>query len=270
MCSQPPKDIDDSDLIEEHLRIISLIKNPPEVLGITGGEPTLLRDDLVRLLEAMKEKLPNALIHMLSNGRLYSDKNYVMKLAGVSHPGFISAIPLYVDVAGGHDYIVQAQGAFDETMEGLYNAAETGLTIEIRVVLHKQSIPRLRQLAEFIYWNLPFVGHIAFMGLEHMGYVKKNWDDLWIDPFDYVEDLQEAVRYLHLRRMNVSIYNLQLCLLPEALWSFARKSISDYKNLYTDVCNPCSVRSHCCGFFQSQPETQSAHIRPLLQPSPAN
>jgi hypothetical protein len=64
----------------------------------------------------------------------------------------------------------------------LYNAEQAGLTLEIRVVLHKQSIPRLRQLANFIYRNFPFTAHVALMGLENMGYVKKNWDLLWIDP----------------------------------------------------------------------------------------
>ena len=266
MCSQPPKDINDSYLIEENLRIISLIsliKKPPAVLGITGGEPTLLGDDLIRLLGTLKTKLPHTHIHMLTNGRFYRDASFTRKLADVAHLSFVSAIPLYADVAEIHDYIVQAHGAFDQTVEGLYNAAEAGLNIEIRVVLHKQSIPRLRQLAEYIYWNFPFAGHVAFMGLEHMGYVKKNWEALWIDPYDYMSNLEHAVRYLYLRRMNVSIYNLQLCLLPKTLWAFARKSISDYKNIYLDVCTDCSEKEHCSGFFLSQQQRHSNHIRAL-------
>jgi hypothetical protein len=130
-------------------------------------------------------------------------------------------------------------------------------------VLHKQSIPRLKQLAEFIYWNFPFAGHVAFMGLENMGYVKKNWEELWIDPVDYTDSLSQAVKYLYLRRMNVSIYNLQLCLLSQSLWSFARKSISDFKNEYLDVCETCAVRQHCSGLFTSQMNLHSEHIHAL-------
>jgi hypothetical protein len=95
---------------------------------------------------------------MLTNGRSYKDPTFTAKVAAVKHPQFISAIPLYADIAGIHDYIVQAAGAFDETVEGLYNAAEAGLVIEIRIVLHKQSIPRLVQLAEYIYHNFPLRG----------------------------------------------------------------------------------------------------------------
>jgi His-Xaa-Ser system radical SAM maturase HxsC len=263
MCSQPPKEVDDSYLVEENLKMLSLIQAPPEYMGITGGEPTLLGPDLIRLLEAARDKLPNTHIHMLTNGRLYKDLAFVRRIADVKHPSFISAIPLYADVAGVHDYIVQAHGSFDETMEGLYNAAEAGLAVEIRMVLHKQSVPRLKQLAEFIYWNFPFAVHVAFMGLENMGYVKKNWEELWIDPVEYMDSLGQAVKYLYLRRMNVSIYNLQLCLLPQSLWSFARKSISDFKNEYLDVCTQCTVRDHCCGLFLSQVNRHSNHIHTL-------
>lgn len=263
MCSQPPKEVNDSYLVEENLKMLSLIQTQPEYLGITGGEPTILGLDLVRLLEATRDKLPNTHIHMLTNGRLYKDLSFVRRVAAVKHPSFVSAIPLYADVAGVHDYIVQAQGAFDETVEGLYNAAESSLAVEIRIVLHKQSIPRLAQLAEFIYSNFPFASHVAFMGLENMGYVKKNWEDLWIDPVEYSDLLERAVRYLYLRQMNVSIYNLQLCLLPQSLWSFTRKSISDFKNEYLEVCSRCAVQKHCCGLFLSQVNRHSNFIHSL-------
>ncbi|HSL05230.1 MAG TPA: His-Xaa-Ser system radical SAM maturase HxsC [Nitrospiraceae bacterium] len=263
MCSQPPKEVDDSHLVEENLKMLSLIQSPPEYMGMTGGEPTLLGPDLIRLLQATKDKLPTTHIHMLTNGRLYKDLAFVRRIAEVNHHSFVSAIPLYADVAGVHDYIVQAHGAFDETVEGLYNAAEAGLAVEIRIVLHKQSIPRLKQLAEFIYWNFPFAEHVAFMGLENMGYVKKNWEELWIDPVDYMDALGEAVKYLYLRQMNISIYNLQLCLPPQSLWSFARKSISDFKNEYLDECSHCTVRDHCSGLFLSQVNRHSEHIHSL-------
>jgi His-Xaa-Ser system radical SAM maturase HxsC len=261
MCSQPPKDVDDTFRVQEYLRIISLIREPPEFLCITGGEPTLLGDGLLQILSALKTKFPTTRVQMLTNGRSYRDPAVTRAIADVGHPNLISAVPLYADAAGVHDYIVQAEGAFDETVEGLYNAEQAGLALEIRVVLHKQSIPRLRQLANYIYRNFPFAAHVALMGLENMGYVKKNWDLLWIDPVEYMDTLEDVVRFLWLRRMNVSIYNLQLCLLPKSLWSVARRSISDYKNVYLDECQACSQRDHCAGLFLSQVNRHSAHIR---------
>jgi His-Xaa-Ser system radical SAM maturase HxsC len=263
MCSQPPILSNNDRIVSEHLRLIELIKEEPNVLGITGGEPTLLGDGLVAILSRLKERFPNTIVHMLTNGRLYAYQNLVAEIASVGHPQFTSAIPLYSDIASEHDYIVQAEGAFDQTINGLYNAARNGLRIEIRIVLHKQSLPRLRQLAEFIYRNLPFVDHIALMGLENMGYVKANWSLLWEDPIDYSSILEDAVRYLFYRRMNVSIYNLQLCVLPQSLWSFARQSISDFKNIYLEECSSCEVKARCSGLFLSSEHRHSRGIKAL-------
>jgi His-Xaa-Ser system radical SAM maturase HxsC len=161
------------------------------------------------------------------------------------------AVPLYGDVAAVHDEIVASEGAFEETLTGLYELARNGARVEIRIVLHALSIPRLRQLATYIYRRLPFVEHIAFMGLEPMGFAKINRDRLWIDPADYTSELSDAVKHLAVRGLNVSIYNLPLCVLPKDLWAFARASISDWKNRDIPECRGCSVRESCSGFFAS-------------------
>lgn len=264
MCSQPPRDMDDSGMGAELLRIIELIPNQPEHMGITGGEPTLLKDGLVDVIAKLKERFPQTGVTMLSNGRTFAYEDYVEKLAAVGHPDFLTSIPLYANNAVDHDYVVQTKGAFDQTIQGLYNAAKHGLAVELRVVLHKQTIPGLLELADFIYRNLPFVRHVALMGLENMGYVKKNWDLLWIDPVDYAEELEAALRYFHYRRVPASIYNLPLCVLPRSVWSFARKSISDFKNIYLNECESCSAKEHCSGLFQSSEMRHSRAIRAII------
>ena len=264
MCSQPPKDIDDSELVEEHLRLISLIPPTTKTLGISGGEPTLLGEDLFRVISACKETLPVTRVHMLSNGRRFADRSYAAQLAQVGHPDFMVGIPLYSDVASHHDFVVQADGAFDQTMVGFHNLARYGVRIEVRIVVHKQTCERLPKLAAYIYRNLPFVEHVAFMGLEMMGYTKTNLKTLWIDPVDYQGALEEAVSCLALPGMNVSIYNHQLCVLHRSLWRFSRKSISDFKNIYVDACQKCTVLEDCGGLFKSGEQIHSKHIAPIL------
>ena len=88
-------------------------------------------------------------------------------------------------------------------------------------------------------------------------------DKLWIDPADYQELLTEAVTFLRRCGMTVSIYNHQLCVLKQQLWKYAKKSISDWKNIYLDECQTCSVREECGGFFTWATKLHSAHIRPL-------
>jgi hypothetical protein len=87
---------------------------------------------------------------------------------------------------------------------------------------------------------------------------------LWIDPVDYQDTLEQAVSGLALRGMNVSIYNHQHCVLRRSLWRFARKSISDFKNIYLDACQACTVLDQCGGLFKSAEQIHSKHIKTLM------
>lgn len=263
MCSQPPKPDDDSHRVAEILRALELIDTDCRELGLSGGEPTLLGDDFLRIVETAKRLLPRTALHVLTNGRRFKDRNYSQALGRIGHPDVMLGIPVYSDIDVEHDHVVQAVGAFDETLLGLYELAAARVPVEIRVVVHALTWRRLPQLADFIGRNLPFAHHVAVMGLEMFGYVHLNMETVWIDPADYAAELEAAVVSLARRGMNVSIYNHQLCTIPQSIWPFSRKSISDWKNIYLDECNGCGVQEMCGGFFQSATKKHSAHIRPL-------
>ncbi len=265
MCSQPPKDIDDSYIVQDLLEAIPLMDRGTTEIGITGGEPTLLGEDLLLLLRTLKNHLPGTAVHVLSNGRRFSDLSFTEKIAKLKHPDLMIGIPVYSDISNIHDYVVQADGAFDETIQGIINLKRLKQKVELRVVLHKQTCERLPQLAEFFARNLLFVDHIALMGLEMMGFTRHNLQELWIDPYDYQSQLLQAVEILARYKMNVSIYNHQLCVLDERLWPYNRKSISDWKNEYMPECEPCTKKVECGGFFSSAKLKYSSHIQPFIQ-----
>lgn len=250
MCSQPPRNEEDRWRVDEANRLIPLLDRKIDYLGITGGEPLLLGKELFRLLETCRLQLPDTNLHVLSNGRLFEDIELADE-AAIHRQHVTWAIPLYSDVGELHDHIVQASGAFRETLHGVLNLAERQCAIEIRVVLHKLSIDRLIKLAEFITRNIPFARHVALMGLEPIGLAKRNMDSLWIDPVDYAEALAEATHVLADAGMRVSIYNLPLCVIPSSVRTFARQSISEWKNMFPAECNACSWQSKCAGFFSS-------------------
>lgn len=266
MCSQPPKDRDDIyTLYHIYQKLIPLIpKNCPEI-GITGGEPTLMGNLFFDLLSQIKQELPDTEIHCLTNGRSFAWKNIADKLGELELNRLMLGIPIYSDYYQIHDYIVQAKDAFNQTIQGLYNLAVNNQRIEVRVVLQKPSIGRLVKLAKYLYRNLPFVEHVTFMGLEYQGYTPFNIDKLWIDPADYMHELGEAAEYLSHRGMNVSIYNSQLCVVPEYLWKYCRKSISDWKNIYLEECAKCSVYEACGGLFASGQKMHSKYIKAIPQ-----
>ena len=112
MCSQPPRQVNDFDRISEHLQLIDLMDPETPELGITGGEPTLFKDEFLRLIRYCKDRLPNTALHVLTNGRLFYYREFACKLGEIEHPDIMLGIPLYSDVDSEHDYVVQATGSF--------------------------------------------------------------------------------------------------------------------------------------------------------------
>jgi His-Xaa-Ser system radical SAM maturase HxsC len=264
MCSQPPRSEDDRWRLRELNELVGLIDRDEAQLGITGGEPTLLRTDLGILLARARRELPHTQLHVHTTGRHFADRELARLLVGAGGAQTTWAIPLYGDTASVHDDIVASPGAFEETLAGLGELALLRARVEIRIVLHALSIPRLPQLASYIYRRMPFVEHVALMGLEPMGFAKTNRERLWIDPADYATVLSDAVHRLALRGMTVSIYNLPFCILPADLWRFAKASISDWKNRDIPECRACAVREGCAGFFASAgKEWRSRAVAPI-------
>ena len=263
MCSQPPRDVNDSWLVDEILAAIPLVDPDTKEIGFTGGEPTLLGDGLIAILRKAKSFLPRTSLHILTNGRRFAGEAFAAKYGSVGHPDMMAGIPIYSDVGTIHDYVVQSDGAFDDTIRGILNLKRHRQKVEIRVVVHKQTFARLPQLGEFIARNLMMVDHVALMGLEITGFTRANLPDLWIDPWDYREELSEAVEILSENRMNVSVYNHPLCVTDEKIWPFTRQSISDWKNEYMPECEGCTKQGDCGGFFSSAKHRYSSHIAPI-------
>jgi His-Xaa-Ser system radical SAM maturase HxsC len=263
MCSQPPKTRDDSYLVKELRDVLRLASRHSTEIGFTGGEPTLLGDDFLDLVRLAKNYLPESSLHVLSNGRAFEDQDFAKKLGDIDHHDLMIGVPIYSDAPEIHNYVVQSDNALDGTIRGLINLNRYSIRIEIRIVLHRITMTRMVNLAEYIANNLPFVSHVAFMGMEMTGFARANKSLLWVEPDEYAETLKEAVLFLDSRRIRTSVYNLQMCLMPKELWPFMRKSISDWKNEYEPECSQCDVKETCGGFFSSYIHKKPENIRPV-------
>ena len=263
MCSQPPKDRDDAWLFDRARKVISLLPEGARALSLTGGEPTLHADALIGLLQHCKRAAPGLSVHLLSNGRRFADPEFTRRYAAVGLADIMAGIPVYAPEPSLHDFIVQAAGAFDETMHGILNLASLGQAVEIRVVVQRHTVPVLPGLAAFIVRNLPFVAQVALMGLEMTGLARPNSPLVWADPAEYQHELAGAVDILAAAGIATRIYNHQLCVLDRPLWPYAVRSISDWKNDYLDICRSCSVRDACGGVFTTSGNRLSQHLRPV-------
>jgi len=264
MCSQPPRDVDDRWLLDEIEAAIDLVDPQTPSFAFTGGEPLLEWRGFIRLLERCRDTLPNTAVHVLTNGRGFANTEVAKAWAAVRHPNLMAGIPIYSAVDHVHNYVVQAHDAFDETVLGVLKLKDQGQRVEIRVVLHGITAPRIVETCRWLARNLPFVDHVALMGLENTGFALANNELLWIDPVDYQDDLAIAVEALLSAKVPVSVYNLPRCVLARSIWPYALQSISDWKNGYAEECTKCIERPRCAGFFTSGRPKHSRAIEPIL------
>lgn len=262
MCCQPPKARDDFDFFkDQNLRIIAESPCNIECIGITGGEPTLLGDRLFMIFDAIRKKYPNSLIHILTNGRLLTP-DFVFGFRKFDLENIVFAVPLHSDFSGDHDRITRVKGSYTETMKGLYCLANENARVEIRIIINSLNFQRLPQIASFIYYNLPFVEDIVFIGMEAVGDAVTNKNEIWVDPVDFQQELREAVFFLNGWGIDVGISNIPLCLLPTDLHKFSWHSISDWKVSYLPFCHDCDLRFSCGGVFATA-QWQSPNLHPV-------
>ncbi|KQC08081.1 MAG: hypothetical protein APR62_05470 [Smithella sp. SDB] len=262
MCPQPPK-VHDKNLIEISKRILNLIKiEKSQTICLTGGEPTLLKESFFEILDAINKKHPKSSVMMLTNGKSFADFEFTKRFVSSRPKDFLTCVSLHSDVDEVHDRIVGVKNSFYKTAMGLQNLARFREKVEIRVVVNRINAHRLESIATFIERNFPFINHCTFMGMEIIGLARDNYDTVWIDPYEYREEISQAMRVLSRADINASIYNVPLCLTEKKSWSFARQSISGWKNDYLPICEDCSVKSICCGIFTTSELHQSPNIYP--------
>ena len=62
----------------------------PDYLTITGGEPTLLGDNLFALIKQLKMSLPDTELHVLTNGRTFAWPQYTQQFAASRASQYLS------------------------------------------------------------------------------------------------------------------------------------------------------------------------------------
>lgn len=262
-CIMCPQVVEGGSRYKECFEILKFVDlKHADNIGITGGEPTLEIDNLVKLLKQIAKKVPNKNVHILTNGRIFSKIENVKKLAKIKKINLSFGIPLYSDIAEEHDYIVGASGAFQQTVRGFYNLAKYRQNIEIRIVIMRQNYKILDRLAKYIYRNLPFVSHIALMGMEYHGNAQTNYEKVAIDPIEYKDELYNAVKNFIRYDIVTDVYNIPLCLADSRIHEFCRDSISTWKKTYLEICEQCSHKESCSGVFETS-FTHSKNIKPF-------
>ena len=114
MCSQPPKRKDYL-YWDLYLEAASLIPGE-SFIGISGGEPTLYKNQLLDFLVKCIEANPSLQINVLTNAQHFDDTD-IRKLTCLNK-NVLWGVPLYSPNSAEHDEIVGKEGAFQDLLSG--------------------------------------------------------------------------------------------------------------------------------------------------------
>ena len=265
MCpdSDVVRNTKDVPYIEKILEQVRCIPNDTNHITIAGGEPGMIKENLIKLLKECKEYLTETDFLLLSNGRVFSNTEYTKKVKEWAPKYFRIAIPLYADNEELHDEITQANGSFKQTLLGIKKLIKNSIDVEIRIVVLKKNYKELEKITKFIVKEIPEVKMVNIMALEMTGNAFKNRELVWVNFEDVKDRLYKACIILLKAGIITNLYNFPLCNIDKRLYSIAHKSITDYKVRYMPQCEECLVKEQCGGFFNSTINVKDIKVRPI-------
>lgn len=245
------------------LACISLMNPYAEYLCVTGGEPTLLKDDFLKILETIKEHFVQCEVHILTNGRAFHYADFLEDYRKVRPYKTLLGIPLHASYAELHDRITGMPGSFAQTVRGLDRLCAANEHVELRVVVSALNNGNLTELAEFIGNRYPRVNHVSLMGLEMMGNAMLRRQEVWLS-FDQIwPQVSRAIEILLHHGVSVQIFNFPLCNVEKRFHSLYRRSISPEKVRYMPECEECILKDRCGGFFQTTIHMPDISVHPF-------
>lgn len=259
MCSQPPKKTHVDRWAE--FQQAALLSPHGKLIGLSGGEPTLFKNQLFDFLENVISKRPDLTFHVLTNAQHF-DQADRQRLSRPVYANVTWGIPLYAANADIHDAIVAKAGAHERLRQSLAVLLEAGAHIELRTVVLASNIAHFPHLAEYVAGHLGFIDQWSIMQLEAIGFAKARFAELIVNTRRDFSAIGGAIDMAQLFGVPVALFNFPLCSIPSAYQRYSVSSISDWKQKYAEACRNCSAKQQCGGFFAWHPD-EAMDVTPL-------
>ena len=212
-----------------------------DTLVFTGGEPTM-RHGWFSLFKYINKNYPKKKIKLLTNGRSFKYNKDSKRLSSIKN------LELSTEIHGTrliHDKITCAYGSFNETMMGIKNLLNDGVSVELRIVLHKMNYKNLIEIGKIMKENFKGIRKIIIFPIDLIGLAALNADDLFVSFKEFIPFVEEAVDFLS-KDFNVQLYHIPFCKIDKRYHSFiADRTVETMR--FTDLkeCNGCKYESFC-------------------------
>lgn len=252
------------DYLENIISTLDLYPKSLKHVTITGGEPTILKEKFLNFLGVLKEQLPETNYTILSNGRMFYYSDFTKEYMAKKPKKTKVAIPIHGSTPELNDRLSGVKGSYEETLIGINNLLKSEENIELRIVLNKQNLYDLPNIAKLISINFSEVKEVNIMSIELTGNAAINPLNYWVDDKDEINKyLRETILILIKAGIKVHLYNFPLCYIDYEFHPLSQKSITDYKRKYSIKCECCIKKEFCGGFFSSTYELLKLNVYPI-------
>lgn len=252
--------------------------NANDCIELSGGEPTLHRNffDLCRYaVERSKAE-----IWVMSNGRRFGDQHFAKDFAKTGCKGAL--IPLFSRNPEVHDKITQVKGSFNETLMGLENLQNLGVSIIIRFITMRQNYKDAQEFMELILERFPNQ-HVLFTGLCLMGLAGKFYNEIGVRYSEVAKYVEPALNIASEKGVIAGLHFMPVCVFHPShrrffdpdicngdsaanYWRRLKISMSDNEFGYPSLCKNCRLKPKCrwqwnvyekyYGLTELQPQTE--------------
>jgi len=250
-CSEQSRRNSGLSSLTELRELLRYIPKDAPFLTVTGGEPTLLKEDFFDLMATLQYNFDQTRFLLLTNGRAFGDYKFTERFIECIPNNIRVGIPIYGYNEESHDSITQTPGSFKQAVIGIHNLLHYNIETEIRIVVTKRNIDNMERIARYIIKYFRGIACVNIMGLEMLGNAAKNKEEVWLSYDEAFQKCKKAIRLLIANGIDTQLYNFPLCAVGPAYWSICAKSISDYKVDFSEECGQCDLKEICGGVFNS-------------------
>ena len=181
-------------------------------IGFLGGEPTI-HQEIASIVSYAKNNGFKK-IHMVSNGRMYSDKEFLKKLirAGVTR----FSVSIHSHIPKIEDELTQVKGGFYQKIKGLKNLVSCQHdrlikeNISINIVINKKNYRNLIGTLSF-FMNLG-LKEFRLNFIRPEGRAWYNFEKLVPRYSDFVPYIQEILDFADEKKIGVTISDIPYCM----------------------------------------------------------
>lgn len=166
--------------------LIDGIREGNSRLILSGGEASINRN-IIEIISFAK-KLGYKKIQLITNGRMLSNKQFVLQLrsAGLDEATF----SIHSHLPHVHDELTCVPGSFKHAVSGLINAIRCGLIVNVDIVLNSMNVKTLRET--ILFFNKLGVGEFDLLQITPFGNALDNMQTLFYDIDANIEHLRRA------------------------------------------------------------------------------